>query len=169
MKSMQMRKKVIMICIILLLVVVYLFYSRPMALSELYPMLTLDKCVEITGYYRIGEQQEHSRFVIEKNDEEFEELYNQFYLKTYRRSLKDILPRGTRSHRVNDEDFQWDVYFTFKDVEFFDGSTGSGMLLHFQNWYGELDISFDGERFSCYTNEQEVWEKEVLEVILVTD
>ena len=159
------RKMIIGIILVILLFTTYSIYSRPKTLLDLYPMLTLDKCVEITGYYRVGEQEEESRFVIEKDSEEFQDLFSHFYWKTYRRSLKDILPRGTRTHRATPDDFQWNVYFTFEPVEFPDGNSCSGMLLHFKNWYGDLDIYFTGERYSCYTNDQEVWLSEVLEII----
>lgn len=158
-------KVFIMIAAILLCIVGYLFYSKPMTIQQRYPMLTLDKCVEITGYYEIGTQEETTQFVIEKDSKEFEELFAQFYDKSYHRSLKDILPRGTRTHRTESDDFQWDVYFTFEDVEFPNGSSGSGVLLHFKNWYGDLDIYFDDDRYSCYTKEQETWLNDVLDII----
>ena len=46
-----------------------------------------------------------------------------------------------------------------------DGSIGSGGMLRIQSWYGELDIHFDGEILACNTDEQETWEKEVLDAI----
>lgn len=159
------KKIVVMISVIILLFAVYLFYSRPMTIQQRYLMLTLDRCVEITAYYEIGMQEEPTQVVIEKDSEVFEELSNKFYLKNYCRSLKDILPRGTRTHRTEEDDYQWDVYFVFEDVPLADGSIGSGGMLRIQCWYGELDIHFDGEMLSCYTNEQEAWTKEVLNII----
>ena len=54
------RKMIIGIILVILLFTTYSIYSRPKTLLDLYPMLTLDKCVEITGYYRVGEQEEET-------------------------------------------------------------------------------------------------------------
>ena len=150
---------------ILFIIVTYLVYSRPMTVSQLYPMFTLDKCTGIGGYYNDGTQVDLTKFTIEHGSEEYEKMCAMFYEKNYRRKLTDILPRGTRSHRYEPGDFQWEVIFHFDDVVLNDGSIGSGGILRIQIWYGELDIHFDGEILACNTDEQETWEKEVLDAI----
>lgn len=161
-----MKKKAIAgILIAAVLFTAYFVYSWPKTLLQLYPMLTLDKCTEISGYYIVGTQTDPMEFVIEKDSPEFEKLFSQFYWKMYRRSVRDILPRSTRYHTPSPEDFQWDVCFSFEDVEFPDGSIGSGKMLHFHNWYGDLDIGFNGETYSCHTDEQEAWAETVLQLI----
>ena len=162
-----MRKKIIaglVIAFILLIAV----YSRPVTLLKLYPMLTLDKCVEISGYYIVGTQKDMTQFVIKRTDEAFEPLFAQFYWQTYYRSIRDILPRGTRYHTVAPDDFQWNVTFTYKGVEFPDGSIHNGDMLQIQNWYGDLDIHFGGETHSFYTGNQDVWLKDILNIIQKT-
>lgn len=74
-------------------------------------------------------------------------------------------PRGTRIHRTEPDDFQWDVYFVFEHVEFPDGSTGSGAMLHFTNWYGAFDIHFNGETHVYQVSDQERWGVQVLDTI----
>lgn len=165
MKKMKAKNVVILISAIILLVAVYLFYSRPMTIQQRYPMLTLDKCIEISGYYKVDEQVELTEFSIDKDSKEFEALWGLLYEQDYRRALKDILPRGTRIHPTEAGDFQWEVIVHFDDVVLNDGSIGSGGMLHIESWYGELDIHFDGEILACYTDEQETWEKAVLEII----
>lgn len=81
--------------ILLLALAFYAWYTKPVTLSELYPMLELDKCTQIQGYYEIGTQAEPSEFTIAKNSGEFETLYNLFYEQRYCRSLRDLFPRGT--------------------------------------------------------------------------
>ena len=161
MQKLKARKVVIML-IILLFVAAYLFYSRPMTMHQLYPTLTLDKCTAIHGYYEIGMQTEQTKFSIEKDSDEFQELCSLFYEREYRRSLRDLFPRGGRTHRTEPNDYQWEVFFRFEDIEFPDGSIGSGEILRFQNWYGELDIYVAGEEYACHTGEQIAWSKEVL-------
>ena len=150
---------------VLFLFAIYLFYSRPMTVAQLYPMFTLDKCTGIGGYYNDGTQVDLTKFTIKHGSEEYEKMCTMFYEKEYRRKLTDILPRGTRSHRYEPGDFQWEVYFYFEDVEMPDGSRGSGPMLQFKSWYGDLDIFSVGENYSCYTNQQKDWEKEVLDLI----
>jgi len=38
-------------------------------------------------------------------------------------------------------------------------------MLQFKSWYGDLDIFSVGEYYSCYTDQQKDWEKEVLNLI----
>lgn len=166
MKKRKSTIAIVVICIILLLIAAYLLYSRPMTIQERYPMLTLDKCSGITGSYFDGTGVAFEEFTIDKNSEEFEMLCSLLYEQDYRRSLRDLLPSGTRYHATTQPDeFQWDVFFHFEDVEFPDGSISSGPILRVQIWYGELDIHFDGEFLSCRTKEQETWAKEVLNII----
>jgi len=165
MKKLKTKKVVIVVAIIILFIAVYLFYSRPMSIQQRYPMLTLEKCTELRGYYKLDGQAELTEFSIDKNGEEFEMLCDLLYEQEYHRSLRDLLPRGTRTHPTEPGTFQWEVYFHFDDVVFPNGSIGSGGMLSIQSWYGELDIHFDGEILSCYTNEQETWAEGVLTII----
>ena len=76
-----------------------------------------------------------------------------------------MVPRGTRIHKTEAGDFEWEIMFHFDNVVLPDGNIGSGGMLRIQSWYGELDIHFDDEILSCYTNEQKAWSKEVLDII----
>ena len=159
------KKIVILIFAAVLLIAGYLFYSRPMTIKQRYPMLEPDKCTKLTGYYKVDEQTEFTEFTVEKDSKEFQALWELLYEQGYRRSLKDILPRGTRTHPTQEGEFQWEVIFHFDNVVLDDGSVGSGGMFHIQSWYGELDIYFDGETLACYTADQKAWEKEVLGAI----
>ena len=165
MTKLRIRKIAIFFAAAVLFLIAYLFYSRPMTISQLYPMLTLDKCTKIQGYYEIGMQTKPTKFTAEKGSEEFEQLCELLFQQRYRRTLRDLLPRGTRTPRTEPEDFQWDVHFYFEDIEFPDGSRGSGAMLRLQNWYGALDIYFDGDTRSCRTSEQDAWAKNVLDIM----
>ena len=159
-----MKKKIVSAVIIGILLFYVKLNFMPTTLLKLYPMLTLDKCVEISGDYRVGTQTELNSFVFERDSEEFRNLFAHFYYASYEWSIRNILPQGTRYHKTEPNDFQWNVYFTFEDVKFPDGSTGSGKMLQIENWYGDLDIYFNGERYACYTyGDQDEWLKEALE------
>ena len=169
-KMFRKKKTVVVIAMAVLLLVSYLIYSRPMTLSQLSPLLPLDECVGISGYYRTTDQTDGlTQFTIEAGSEEFQELCSLFNEKTYRRSLKNLFPRGTRYHQTTNEfEFQWEVWFHFDTIEFPDGNGGSGPLLQVQYWYGELDIEnkvWERGRRSCYTSEQDALAREILDII----
>lgn len=165
MKKVKNRKVVVMLAIVVLLAVVYLIYSRPMTIQQRYSMLTLEKCVELRGYYRVGQEQELTEVSFDKSNEEFSVLFDLLCEREYHRSLRDLVSRGTRVHVTEPEDFQWEVLFFFEDIALPDGTIGSGMILQIQNWYGELGISFGGESTEYYTDAQDEWAKEILAVI----
>lgn len=165
------RKTVVMIALAVLLLVFYLVYSRPMTLSQLCPLLPLDECIGISGYYRTSDQTGgFTQFTIEADSEEFQELTRLFNEKTYRRSLKDLFPKGARTHQTTGKfEFQWEVWFHFDTIEFPDGNAGSGPLLQIQYWYGELDIEnmvWQKDGRICHTSEQDAWAKEILDIII---
>lgn len=58
----KIKKIVIVLAVAVLLPAACLLYSRPLALSQLYPTLTLDKCTEIRGYYEVGTQTNPQEF-----------------------------------------------------------------------------------------------------------
>ena len=164
MKKPKMKKAFLMISVTVLLLAAYLIYSRPMTIQQRYPMLDLAQCTDLRGYYEIGGQG-RIEFTVDKNSEDFETLCTLLYEQAYRRSLKDLLPHGTRTYRVLPEDFEWEVFFQFEDVAFPDGSHTSGRILRVDYWYGELDIHFYGDIVSCSTKQQESWAKTVLDII----
>ena len=116
MKKLKFSKVGIFFAVMLLLLAAYLFYSRPMTIQQRYPMLTLDKCTELRGYYWIAGQEELTEFTIEPNSADFKLLCEMLYEQSYRRSVRDVLPKGTRIHASEPGDFQWMVYFIFEDV-----------------------------------------------------
>ena len=164
MKKPKMKKAFLMISVTVLLLAAYLIYSRPMTIQQRYPRLDLEQCTDLRGYYEIGGQG-RIEFTVDKNSEDFETLCTLLYEQAYRRSLKDLLPRGTRTHATQPGDFEWEVFFQFEDVVFPDGNHGSGGILRIEYWYGELDIHFDGDIVSCSTKQQESWAKTVLDII----
>ena len=56
--------------------------------------------------------------------------------------------------------------FRFEDVLFPSGDMGSGDMLHIENFYGDIDLSFDGEQMNCSVKNQEQWLKDVMSIIV---
>ena len=157
-----MKKKIIIVLAIL--TVIFALFSWPTSILKRYPMLGLEKCTEVTGSYKIGDQDEVT-FAFDRDSKAFEDLFAQCYWQTFHRSPRDILPRGTRYHATESDDFKWDLYFTYDAVELPDGSICSGPLLHIQNWYGDVDIYFEEDTFSCYVKNQEKWLNDILQIM----
>ena len=91
-----------------------------MTIPQRYPMLMLDKCSGISGYYCEDTMMDSKKFTINTSSQEYKVLSDLIYDKKYHRSIWDLLPRGTRFHRQEMGDFQWEVYFN--DIELADGS-----------------------------------------------
>ena len=167
-KIFRKRRTVVVIALAVLLLVSYLVYSRPMTLSQLFPLRDIDQCIGISGYYRTSTQTDGiTQFAIEPGSEEFQELCRLFNEKTYRRSLRGLLARGVRTQPITDKfEFEWEVMFHFDTIAFPDGNAGSGPLLRVQYWYGELDIEnvvWKSVRRSYHTREQDAWAREILD------
>lgn len=166
MNKLKTKKVVTMLSAVLLLLAAYLLYSRPMTIQQRYPMLNLNQCTQLSGYYEIdGQTEQLTEFTVAQNSEAFETLCSLLYEQTYCRSLRDLLPRGTRIHTEKPGDFEWEVFFHFENVAFPDGIVGSGKILRIQCWYGELDIYFDDQQIPCHTTQQEIWASNVLATI----
>lgn len=158
------KKKIVLlkaglgIAVVIALLLGYSLFSRPMTLSQLYPMIKIDQCAEIKGYYGIGTQVNDTEFGFDRSDEDFWKLLMLFNEQEYRRSLKDLLPRTTKTHRAEgNNDFWWDVSLRFDEFTMPDGSISSGFL-RFHNWYGDLEIYFDGEAYACFTRESKLYD-----------
>ena len=103
-KIFRKRRTVVVIALAVLLLVSYLVYSRPMTLSQLFPLRDIDQCIGISGYYRTSTQTDGiTQFAIEPGSEEFQELCRLFNEKTYRRSLRGLLSRGVRTQPITDK------------------------------------------------------------------
>ena len=115
------------------------------------------------GFLSVGSQQERSEFAPPQGSEAFEEVLGLLYDCRYRRTLRDLLVHGTRTHAVQPGDFQWELRLAFEGVELPDGGVGSGPMLHVQYWYGELDFHFNGQTRSCRAKDEMTWAADLLE------
>lgn len=140
-------------------------YTRPRTIAQRYPFLDLDQCIQIHGYYSEGIQAEDTRFLITPEDPHFKEALRLFGSPAFRTKLGNLLPRGTKTHRYSEGDFQWIVLFRFESVLFPSKDTGTGDLLHVNNFYGDLTLYSDGETVQCGFSGQEPWTRDVMDII----
>lgn len=140
-------------------------YTRPQTIARRYPFLDLDQCAQIHGYYSEGIQAEDTRFLITPEDPHFKEVLRLFGSPAFRTKLRNLLPRGTKTHRYSEGDFQWSVMLRFENILFPSGDTGTGELLHVDNFYGDLTLHSNGETVQCGFSGQEQWSRDVMDIL----
>jgi len=143
-----------------------LVYTRPLTIEQRYPVLDISQCTQIQGYYYDGTGVEHIHFTIYPDDIHFDEIIEQFQVTAFKTKLRNIFPRGTKTHRYNKGDFQWEIMFRFEDILFPSGDMGSGDMLHIRNFYGDIDLFFDGEQVNCSVKNQEQWLEDVMSILV---
>lgn len=153
---------IIVICI----VVASLIYTRPQTIEQRYSLLDISNCTGIKGYYFVAPGVEDTEFQISSDDSRFAELIQLLQSVQIKKKLSNILPQGTKTHRLYDGDFKWELMLHFDDVSHPSGSHGSGHMFHIRNFFGDVGISFDGEEIWYSVSNQEQWLRDVLDIIL---
>ena len=163
------KKWIILAAIAVALATFCLWYTRPVPFQNLIPGVELPPCQQIrvyASYEGEGGNREEYELTFTPEDSSFEPLLSLFADRSYRRSLRNLLPRGGRTHGTRPGDFRWWAILDYEEtVVLPDGSAGSGSLLQFSNFYGTLDISVLGEDWQANTDHQEPWLQEVMEII----
>lgn len=152
---------------LLCMIAFVLIYTRPLTIEQRYTVLDLSQCTRIHGYFYIfnGTDVENTPFAIYPDSPHFDEMIELFQSAAFKTRLQNILPKGTKTHRCSDGDYKWQVMFRFEDVLFPSGEKGRGDMLHINNFYGDIELSFDGEQINCSVNYQEQWLKDVMDII----
>jgi len=152
------------ICLIL-----YLWYTMPKTVEQLYPYLDLSECTGVTIWVPSGEPPVMTG-AEPLSAEEAKALLELFEGRTFRRTLGSIFPPNGRYHRSDPGEFSWNLIFLFEDVTLPDGSGGSGALLHVNNFYGKLDIGSDGKTiYNLSTAGKDAWLQEVMDAIYAAE
>ena len=146
-----------------------LWYTRPMTLRQLCPEVDLARCSSITVYYEVVPSAEGTeRLVLERDDPAFDTLLKALQDRTFSRSLTSLLPRGTRTVRTTDGDFQWELLLEFDStIVTPDGNEHQGMLLRLRNFFGRLSLDhmLADRTWDVTTKGQEVWVSQVMDII----
>ena len=152
------------ICLIL-----YLWYTMPKTVEQLYPYLDLSECTGITVYYEDSAPADFTE--VKLTAEEVAPIVEFFENRSFRRTPGSIIPpKGGRYHNPKPGDFTWELFFSFEDVTLPDGSGASGVLLHINNFYGKLDISSDGKTiYNLSTAGKDTWLQEILNAVYAAE
>ena len=156
---------------LLLFAVFALIYTRPQTLEQRYPFLNLtQQCTQISGYYDTYEgssESDRKEFSIGPDDARFEKLLWLFREAKIRTKLTNLIPMyGMQYHTMREGDFQWTVWLQLENVVFPNGDTGTGNMLQFYNFFGDVEVAFDMENRRCTIENQDVWLKAVLDGIM---
>lgn len=158
-------KMIILAALLLAILACVLIYTRPMTLTQLCSGVDITQSESVSGYYFIAPDVEDSRFEIDKDDERFGQIIELFESRKFRKPLVSLLPRGTKTHPLRDGDFKWELMFRINDVTYADGSVNSGTLIRVSNFFGALEVHFDGDAWRCTTSDHEEWLSDVLSLI----
>lgn len=164
-----MRKKVtaaIVAAVFLCLAAFAVVYTRPLKIEQRYPEIDLSQCTRISGYYRIdGNSDEFTQFVFYPEDARFNEMVELFRSPAFKTRLNNLFPQGTKVHANHEGDFQWTVSFRFESV-LSGKSVISGEVLRADDFYGDLELSFDGKQVKCSVTNQDQWLESVMSAIV---
>lgn len=157
-------------CVLALLVVLAgigfsLVYTRPMTLEQLCPGIRLEECRGIQASFRRGQTGDETTITLPKEDEAFAQMTGLLHTETFRRSLRSLFPLGSKSHAVQPADFKWLLLLEFGDTQLPDGTRGSGMLVHLNDFYGTLEIAYAGETWRCTVSNQKEWRGVVMDCL----
>ena len=144
------------------------WYSRPMTIQQLCPEIDLSQCSSITAYFETVPSASQERLVLEGDSPAFSTLLEELQSRTFSRSLTSLLPRGNRSIRVQDGDFQWEIYLNFEEhIVTADGNGHSGMLITLRNFFGSLSLTNAiGDRtWNVTTQDQETWLSQTMDIL----
>ena len=143
-----------------------LVYTRPMALSQLCGGIDISQSHYVHGYYVDSPRMaEDARFEIKADDERLTQIIELFKNQKFRRSLWNFLPRGTKYHVFEDGDFKWEVLFNFENVTLPDGSGARGSVIRVSNFFGLIEVHFDGDVIRCDVSGKEDWIEQVMALI----
>ena len=166
-----MRKRMrLILCVGALLLAaaaVCIWYGRPMTLEEICPGMELEQCMGIKGSFSTDQDRGlENNLSLLPEDEAFSSLLERLQGQRFRRSPLWWMPRGTRTHRIDEGDFKWELSLAFEQVPLPDGSAGTGYMLHLNNFFGDLDLRFDGKTWPIRTADQEQWLSDVMARIM---
>lgn len=162
---MRKTSKVTFLVLIFALLISTLIYTRPVTLARLCSGTDISQSESVRGYYFVAPNNGDTHFEIDKDSEQFGQLVGLFESYKFRKSIAGLLPWGTKTHRAQGGDFRWEAMFVFNDTVLSDGSTVSGTLISVNNFFGILEISFDGNVWRCTTNDKQKWLEDVLVLI----
>ena len=104
----------------------------------------------------------------EKEQEAFAKIIDLFAEKEFRKSLKNGLLDKTQRSDGKNGSYWWIDFVYDEPIESADGSTHSGELLEFTNFYGSMkfDLRHKEEDYFVTTDDHEKWLEEITQILM---
>ncbi len=153
------------VLVILCVLVFCLVYTRPLTIEQRYAYLDFSQCTGIKGYCSAYPAAEQAPFVITPEDPQFNEVLDMIRSTAFHARIRNIFPQGTRAHRYTEGEYQWELEFCFDSLSLPDGSTSSGPILSFQDFFGDLTSTVNGETVFCSVKDEEQWAQRIMDLI----
>ncbi len=161
MKKNILKPTIIVLGILLLVIAISIcFYTRSWTIKDKYPTVDLSHCTEISGFYFKGNQKDDISFTIDKNNKHFNEIINSFKTTKFKTKLSNLFSTNTKKSQYDESDYLWHIIFHIKD-----GNKNS--FLHFENYFGNLEVSLNGEQIKCSTDNQKIWSDKLMNIITI--
>ena len=149
------------------------WYTQETTIQDHAPELDPALCQSITARYFVNQKGdrdgERKEVTIQPGDPAFVQLVGLVRNQKFSKSLSGLLPLGSRSVRLEEGDFQWELHFNFNTpITTPDGNGHAGPLLQVHNWYGTLNLTFahlDEIWRDASTGNKTNWSVQVLEAI----
>lgn len=169
-----MKKKQVLLIVLAVVVVAVgafsLWYTRPMTLEKMYPKLDWDSFTSMYVRAEIALDSGYGPSIflnsrvytadLTPEDETFQAIVDSLRERTFRRSLRSLLPYGTQTHPNRAGDFRWRLYF------YQDSSEGANM--EFTNFYGNLrswDAINQTKAYTLSTSGKDAWVENIFNII----
>ena len=168
---MKKKYKVLITILALVLIALCLWYTRARTMEQLLPDVELSECVglRISGYEEDGNMEQYNivTAIFTRGDPEFEAVMEMLESRKFSLRLVNLLPRSGQIHRTEPGDAKWRMHFSFEDFEL-DSGTTSGFIFGFDNFYGDLELNYMGEksqRWRITTKGKNLWLAEITNIL----
>lgn len=155
------KTALVIIAIVCIIAAAVLIYSRPMTISEICADIDITKSAKLQGSYSVYPVG-LTEFEFGKDDAQFGPVMELLSGQKFRRSVRSLFPQGTRSYRLTDGVFKWDILCEMREPVQVNGENVSGTVVRVSYYYGELEIECVGTLWRCRTRDQAAFAQEVL-------
>lgn len=154
----------VILAVVCVIVITVLIYSRPMSISEICEGIDITKRAVLQGSYSVYPVG-LTEFEIGQDDAQFGPVMELLTGQKFRRSVRSLLPQGTKVYPLTDGVFKWDILCEMREPVQIDGENVSGTVIRISDYYGELEIECVGKIWRCSTSGQEQFVTDVLDVL----
>lgn len=140
-------------------------YTYPNTIKQPCDDVDVAQSEAVKGYFLISPDVEEEYFEIKADDPRFIKLAQLLQEQKFRRSVTNIFPPNVKSHVAQDGDFKWEISL-INAKEFSEKRGVEGSMVSINNFFGKLELRFDGQQWKCSVKKQKEFTKQVLQIIM---